>query len=67
MIRTRRKRGRHLRTYPLYHENEIKAAINEEAKRRMGGHYSGYLSNGDEYQVDLTVGEFELDLELIIS
>ena len=51
--------GRHLR--PVHHENEIKAAIVAEARDRVTGHYSGVLTNGDSYEVDMTLKDFTID------
>ena len=63
--------GRHLRPdaspavgrhqYPNFHENEIKAAIVTEARDRVTGHYSGVLTNGDSYEVDMAISEFDMD------
>ena len=45
-------------------ENEVRARIVQEAKARVTGHYSGYLSNGDEYSIDLTLTDFEMDMDM---
>lgn len=60
-MRVRRKgqRGRHIR--PDFHENEIKAAVIAEAMERVSGHYSGVLTNGDKYTVDMTLTDFTVD------
>ena len=45
-------------------EEEVYKALVEEAKRRVTGHYSGYLSNGDSYEIDLTLEDFTMDMKL---
>ena len=65
MRRRRKPRGRHLRPYD--HEDEIFKAIVEEAKRRVTGHYSGYLSNGDSYEIDMTLEDFDMDMHMEIE
>ena len=66
MTQWRRKRGRHLRPYDL--EAELHAAITEKAKERIIGSYSGHLSNGDSYKVDLTLLEnFTMDMNLELT
>ena len=58
-------RGKHLKPYSL--ESEIRAAIIEEAKQRITGYYSGYLSNGNSYEVDLALEDFTMDMTLEIE
>ena len=66
MKRRRRARGRHLRPYD--YEDEIKEAIVEQAKHRILGHYSGTLSNGDEYDVEIdTLDDFEMGIDMDIT
>ena len=63
---SRKQRGRHLKSYDQ--EEEVYKAIVEEAKRRITGYYSGYLSNGNSYEVDLTLEEdFTMDMDLEIE
>lgn len=62
----RRAHGRHLRPYD--YEDEIREGILDQAKRRILGHYAGTLSNGDEYDVDMTeVSDFEMDIDIDIT
>ena len=64
-----RRSGRERRRVSDSVENEVRAAIFQEARARLSGHYSGYLSNGDKYEVDMTITDFEMvnmDMDLKI-